>query len=178
MTALRLSVEQEWLLDMAVQCGMDGIGLFGTDWVIARALERKGFGTVTGMPVSKHRVHAENGRFTVYADAAARLAAFRQAAVPASAHDPLYYQRALDAAANFIGTSTQTLLDHGPRPRNLVRGRWAVMLALAKREMSCRQIAGRVNRERTNVGYGIRAARELITRDPDFAAMVEKVDAA
>jgi len=178
MVTLRLSAEQEWLLDIAVQCGADGIGLFGSDWVIARALERKGFGTVTGTPLSKHRIGADNGRFIVHDDAGARLEAFRQAAVPESAHDPLYYQRALDAAACFIGTSTQALLERGPRPRNLVRGRWAVMFALAKREMSCLQIAGRVNRERTSVEHGIHRARELIVRDPDFAAMVEKVDAA
>lgn len=171
---MRLSQSQEDFLDTAIECGAGGMAIVGGDWSTARSLARMGFGTLEGTPM--HR-GGSPGMFTIAEGAAERLHAYRQVGISPFAQDPLYAQRAIATAAELVGCSPEQLIEQGPRKRPQVRGRWAVMLVLTNRGASQTAIGRRLRRDHSSVGNGLRNARHLLTIDPEFAAIVAKVDA-
>lgn len=82
----------------------------------------------------------------------------------------------LTAASAVMGISPDTIRASG-RTRAEVRARWIVMLALRDlRDMSTTQIGRRLGgRDHSTVIHGIRQARDLLGRDPEFAATYAEV---
>lgn len=92
--------------------------------------------------------------------------------------DPMFAARALAVAAREIGTTPDELLKHRKKPPEVLRGRWAVMQALARRELGVSAIARRMKRDHSTVNHGLWRARTLLATDPEFAELFAKVDAA
>lgn len=92
--------------------------------------------------------------------------------------DPLFHQRAIQAAADHMGILPGTVTGPSRKPF-VVHARWAVMLALRQRGVPLARIARRLKRScHTTVRHGLASAPYLAQRDPEFAAMCERVEAA
>lgn len=96
----------------------------------------------------------------------------------ALAADPTFAGRAIAVAARESGASPAQLLSRWRAPRELVIGRFAVMLALSSRGAGVTAIGRNVKRDHSTVAHGIRRARALLDNDPHFAALYRRVDAA
>lgn len=91
--------------------------------------------------------------------------------------DPTFYKRALIVAANATGSSVDAIT--GPcRWPELVRPRWAIMVAMRKRGVSLPQIGRRFNRDHSTVLHAMRHYEAKMARDAGFARLVAIVDAA
>ena len=92
--------------------------------------------------------------------------------------DPLFAQRAIRAAAEGMGILPGTVTGPSRKPF-IVHSRWAVMVALRRRGVSLPGIARRLRlRCHTTVVHGLTMAPYLAQRDPEFAALLAKVEAA
>ncbi len=93
----------------------------------------------------------------------------RFARPPVTAHDLVAF------VANSIGVPPAQLIG-ACRERDLVRGRWAVMVALSERGWSLPRIGAALGgRDHTTVMNGIDRARELATEDRAFAQLLAAV---
>lgn len=92
--------------------------------------------------------------------------------------DPLFPDRAIKVAAELAGANVAQLCSEWRAPRELVHARWAFMAALRRRGVVTPSIGRRLNRDHSTVVYGLKQAKLLAARSPEFAEMMAKVDAA
>ncbi len=97
--------------------------------------------------------------------------------VYAYSSDPLFSGRAMAVAALAAGFTVESLLTRR-RWTELVKARYAVMLAMRRREVSYPSIGRRLHRDHSTVMTGVRRAEALLETCPDFAALFAAVDAA
>lgn len=172
---LLLSPAQEALLNLAAAPG--GALLHHGFWSTARALERRGFGTIVYGAARAKWMHQEG--WFVRNDAGTEiLIRAREVSVRGIAADPLYSHRAIALAARLAGGTPAQLVSDWRRPKILVRARWAVMLGMAKRGAGQSLIGRRMKRDHATVKYGLDQGAALIARDAEFARLVAEVDAA
>lgn len=133
----------------------------------ARALELH----AAGVELDEIASRVERGRNYVRAV----IAAARPS--PEIRRDPHYPLRAIAAAADALDVPAEAL--RGPAQlRELVRGRWAVMVGMNRMGANNRRIGARLNRDASTVCTSLQRADHLLARDRDFAALVERVVSA
>lgn len=86
-------------------------------------------------------------------------------------------ERALAMAAAIAEVSVAELIEHR-RMQAMVRARAAVALALRRRGLSTPRIGAILDRDHSTALHAIRQARVWAESDPEFAWMVEAIEAA